>query len=202
MNKGISRRVVLQGSVAAGLAAALPVRSAAAASADVSAVVDVAKTGDPISKNIYGAFSEHIGSLVYNSLWSEVLFDRKFFNAVAEQAQPAQKWIPLGPADAVTMDTTAPYVGEWSPVVALTRSGSRGIQQSGLSLAQKEYAGRIVVAGDAGARVTATLSWGSGQSQSVVVPVKPGWTTVPLRFASGGATTSGSLQIAGTGTGS
>ncbi|MBO0881995.1 MAG: hypothetical protein J2P17_16975, partial [Mycobacterium sp.] len=101
VNKGISRRVVLQGSVAAGLAAALPVRSAAAASADVSAVVDVAKTGDPISKNIYGGLLEQLGSLVYASLWSEVLFDRKFFNAVEEQAQPAQKWIPLGPADAV-----------------------------------------------------------------------------------------------------
>lgn len=199
---GITRRVILQGSLAAGLAAMVPLRAAAAASPATSAVIDTTRTGDPISKNIYGSFFEHIGSLVYDSVWAEVLRDRKFFSAVEPQTQPREKWVPVGPADAVKMDTTSPYVGEQSPVVSLTPSTPRGIQQSGLSLAEKEYVGRLVIAGDPGARVVATLSWGTGQSKIAVAPVNGNWKTVPLAFSCKEATTSGTLQITGTGTGS
>ncbi len=200
-NGGITRRVVLQGAVVTGLAATFPARAADAASPGISAAIDVSKTRDPISKNIYGAFFEHIGNTVYGSVWAEVLSDRKFFSAVEPQTQPAQKWVPVGPASAVTMDTTAPYVGEWSPAISLDRSQLRGIEQSGLSLAAKDYVGRIVVTGQPGANIAVTLSWGTGQEQRVVVPIKPQWATVPLRFSCKAATTSGVLRIAGTGSG-
>ncbi|MBO0881531.1 MAG: hypothetical protein J2P17_14565 [Mycobacterium sp.] len=208
-NSGVTRRAIIQGSVAAGLAASIPTvflaqpASAAAAPASITAEIDLAKRRDPISNYIYGAFIEHIGTLVYESLWSEVLVDRKFFYAVDGSAQPAQKWQPLGTLAAITMDTRAPYVGDQSPVVALSRSESRGIWQAGLSLAKKEYVGRIVIAGDPGAHVVATLSWGDGQGQrqSVTIPVKENWATVPLRFACDGPTTNGRMEIAGTGKG-
>ena len=196
-DKGITRRAALQGSLAAGLP--LP---AAVAVSEVSAVVDVSKTGDPISKMIYGAFSEHIQGFLYSALWAEVLADRKFYYAVDEQDPSARKWRPLAQPQTVTMDTEAPYVGEQSPVVALSPGEQRGIWQDGLALAEKEYVGRIVVAGDPGAHVTVTLSWGSGTGQRVVVPVRRQWTTVPLRFSCRAATTDGRLEIAGTGTGS
>lgn len=222
--KGITRRAGLQGSFAAGLAAALPVPATAApadghpasadgtpapadvtaAPADVTAVVDAAKTGAPISRLIYGAFSEHIQGFMYSALWAEVLADRKFYHAVDDQDPSTPKWRPLGPARTVTMDTAAPYVGEQSPVVALSTSEPRGIWQDGLTLAAKDYTGRIVVAGDPGAHLVATLSWGSGagQSQRVVVPVRRQWATVPLRFSCRSGTTEGRLEISGTGTGS
>jgi alpha-N-arabinofuranosidase len=198
--KGIRRRTVLQGSLVAGLAAALPVR-VAAASSGISAVIDAMKTGEPISPFIYGAFSEHIQGFIYSALWAEVLSDRKFYYAVDNQDPLVRKWRPVAQPGTVTMDSKAPYVGEQSPVVSLSPSESRGIGQAGLTLAEKDYVGRIVVAGDPGAHVVATLDWGSGQGR-VVVPVRRQWSTVPLRFSCQAGTTNGRLEIAGTGTGS
>ena len=45
----------------------------------ISATIDVSKTGAPISKNIYGQFLEHIGGIVNNGIWAEMLDDREFF---------------------------------------------------------------------------------------------------------------------------
>ena len=199
--KGITRRAAIQSSLAAGLAAALPMRTAAAATG-VNAVIDVSQTGEPISKHLYGAFSEHIQGFLYSALWAEVLSDRKFYYAVDEQDPSVHKWRPLGQPGTVTMDKKEPYVGAQSPVVALSPSEPRGIWQAGLALAAKDYVGRIVVAGDPGAHLVVTLSWGSGQAQSVVVPVGRRWATVPLRFSCRAGTTDGRLEIAGTGTGS
>jgi alpha-N-arabinofuranosidase len=199
--KGITRRTALQGSLVAGLTAALPFRAAAATSGPTSAVIDVTKTGEPISRFIYGAFSEHIQDFIYRALWAEVLGDRKFYYAVDNQDPSVRKWRPIAQPSTVTMDTAAPYVGEHSPVVALSPTESRGIAQDGLALAKKEYVGRIVVAGDPGAHVVVTLSWGSGQGQRVVVPVRRQWATVPLRFSCPTGTTNGRLEIAGVGAG-
>src|ERR1035437_2521169 len=85
----------------------------------VTAAIDVTKTGPPISPYVYGQFLEHGGSLVYSSLWCELLDGRKFYYAV--QPQPAEdpnvgqrgfrgfgpgrrrnvgrgRWNPIGPA--------------------------------------------------------------------------------------------------------
>src|SRR5581483_11962236 len=126
----------------------------------------------------------------------------KFYYAVDDQDPTVRKWRPLAEPATVTMDSTAPYVGEQSPVVALSPAQPRGIWQAGLALAEKEYVGRIVIAGDPGAHVVVTLSWGSGEGQRVVVPVRRHWATVPLRFSCRAGTTNGRLEIAGTGTGS
>ena len=48
----------------------------------VTATIDTAKTGAPISKNIYGQFLEHGGDIVNTGIWSEMLVDRKFFYPV------------------------------------------------------------------------------------------------------------------------
>src|SRR3974377_2001455 len=49
----------------------------------IVATIDSSKTGPPISAYVYGQFLEHIGNLIYSSLWSEMLDDRKFYYAVA-----------------------------------------------------------------------------------------------------------------------
>ena len=49
------------------------------------ASIDASKTGPPISPYLYGQFIEHAGSLIYGSLWSEMLDDRKFYYAVTNK---------------------------------------------------------------------------------------------------------------------
>ncbi|HEX4635152.1 MAG TPA: hypothetical protein VH189_03155, partial [Rhizomicrobium sp.] len=181
----------------------------------MAAQIDAAQTSPPITKYMYGALIEHIGGLINYSLWAEALDDRKFFYPVDFQPPPAaarpglraagRKWTPMGRESVVAMDTANAYVGEHSPVVALAGASPRGLQQDGISLANgRGYSGRIVIAGDPGARVTATLIWGEGPDDrlSQPVPVKQEWAPVPLHFLPRAATTNARLEIAGTGTGS
>lgn len=208
----ISRRAALQGSLALTLASALP---AAAATRGLSAVIDAGKRGHPISDYMYGGFVEHIANLIYYSLWSEVLDDRKFYHAVDSKPLPQaegftrrmmpqpNKWVPVGPDSGITMDGSAPYVGTHSPIVQLMGASPRGIAQSGLSLASKGYTGRIVLAADPGARLAATLIWGSGADERQTVQIAGGrdWSVVPLSFTCRAHTTQGRLEIIGTGAG-
>jgi alpha-L-arabinofuranosidase len=209
----LSRRDALGSGLAVGLASALPLRAAAAAAA-ISAAVDASKTGHPLSDYMYGGFIEHIGNLISYSYWSEVLDDRKFFYPVDSKPLPEQKspmrrmtagnkWVPVGPDSDVVMDKTAPYVGEQSPVVHLAGSKRRGIAQSGLSLAKKDYTGRIVLAAEPGTEISATLIWGKGAHDRQTVRVLAGteWTKTPIKFSCKAGTTTGRLEIVGKGTG-
>jgi alpha-N-arabinofuranosidase len=201
----------MSGSLAGGLAALLPVSALAKASPAIKAVIDTGQAGEPITPYMYGALEEHIGGLINYSVWAEVLDDRKFYYPVDDQPVPGgsgsrgagRKWTPL-PGSRVTMDITAPYVGDHSPVVTADGGTPRGMQQMGLGLNAKAHVGRIVISGDPSASVTITLIWGddAGDRQSVGVPVTAGWTTVPIRFDVKKKTAGGRIEIAGTGTGS
>lgn len=212
---GMSRRGAMKASLAYGLISALPANAAETA---IMATINAGKAAPPISDFMFGGFLEHGGNLINYSLWSEVLDDRKFYYPVDSKPLPqppagrrrpmsalmmSRKWIPVGPDEDVTMDTTAPYVGEHSPVVRLTGTTPRGIAQDGLSLARKGYTGRIVVAADSGAEITVALIWGKGSHERQVVSVAAGpeWKTVPLAFTCKGATTQGRIEITGKGTG-
>jgi alpha-N-arabinofuranosidase len=149
----------------------------------VTATIDASKTGPPISPYVYGQFLEHIGSLIYSSLWSEMLDDRKFYYPVGpkptEDAGAGQRgfggfgagrrrgtgpgrWNPVGPADAVVMDTNNPYVGEHTPLITHAGAEPRGIRQTGLSFIKgATYKGRVQLAGDSGAKVSVNLVWGT-----------------------------------------
>ena len=209
----MTRRAAMEGSLMLGLASALPAR--ADAPSRITAMVDAANAGHPISDYMFGGFIEHIGNLINYSFWSEVLDDRKFFHVVDSKPQPKpegltrrmmpqpNKWVPVGPDASVVMDTAAPYVGEHSPVVHLAGSKPRGVAQSGLSLAQKDYTGRVVVMADPGAEISAILIWGNGahDRQTVRIPAGSSWATVPLKFTCGADTTAGRLEIVGRGRG-
>jgi alpha-N-arabinofuranosidase len=41
--------------------------------------VDTQQTSDAVSKYVFGRFIEHIGTLIYRSVWAELLDDRKFY---------------------------------------------------------------------------------------------------------------------------
>ncbi len=143
------------------------------------ATVDATKTGAPISPYLYGQFVEHAGNLIYTTLWSEMLDDRKFYYAV--QPPPPEdpnaqagagiggrrrsvgpgRWNPIGPVESVEMDTNHPYVGEHTPLVHLAGSEPRGIVQTNVGfIAGKSYTGRIELAGDATANVAIEIVWG------------------------------------------
>ena len=180
----------------------------------ISVSIDASKTAAPISPYIYGQFIEHIGDLTNRSLWAEMLDDRKFYydiNSKPSDRKPvrgrtANLWRPIGPDEAVVMDSQSPYVGDHTPLVRLAGEASRGIQQAGLALRKgKAYTGRIVLAGEPGAKVTVSLVWGAGPGDRQVVPItglRASYSKFPLKFTAGGDNNDARIEIAGTGQGS
>jgi alpha-N-arabinofuranosidase len=198
------------------LAAVLFSTFSSAQTQTVNATIDAAKTGPPISKYVYGQFLEHIGGLVNNGLWAEMLDDRKFYYPVtshppAEPPAPGWRrvalrhWTPIGGDEFVTMDTERPYVGEHSPLVKLSQTEAHGIQQAGLAVRKgKSYAGRVVLAGAPDTAVKINLVWGNAASDRqtvVIVKLGPGYRKFPLRFQTQGDSDDARLEIVGTGTG-
>ena len=183
----------------------------------VIATIDASKVGEPISKYEYGMFIEHIGSLVYRGLWSEMLDDRKFYfpihsadpvAAPGAAARPfrmrVNRWRPVGPDEFVAMDEDHPFVGEQSPRIMLDYSDARGIQQSGLTLRKgKKYVGRVILSGSTGVKVKVSLVWGEGHGdrQTIAIASVPkAYTSFPLTFIAQADTAEGRIEITGTGT--
>jgi alpha-L-arabinofuranosidase len=185
--------------------------TASAQDQSVTATIDTSKTRPPISKLIYGQFLEHIGGIVNNNIWAEMLDDRKFYYPITshpatEPPGPSWRrtalrhWIPVGADEFVTMDTEHPYVGEHSPLVKLNAAKAHGFQQAGLALREgKSYTGRVVLAGTSGATVKVTLisGEGAGDRQSVTISkLGPGYVKFPLHFQSQ-ADSDNARQLAG-----
>ena len=115
--------------------------------AHLVASVNVQQTADPVSKDIFGSFIEHIGTTIYRSMWAELLDDRKFYFPISSKdpVAPARtgggnpgrtalhKWRPVGPDEVVVMDKEHPFVGDQSPRITLDGATPHGIRQSGLA---------------------------------------------------------------------
>jgi alpha-N-arabinofuranosidase len=187
---------------------------AGAAAADpVAASIDATRTGPPITPLLFGGFMEPATT----PGWAEMLSDRKFFNRVTSQPDPAavtggfgrrgpqRRWRPVGPDAFVAMDGANAYVGEWSPRVRLEAASPHGVSQSGLALrAGRAYTGRVALAGGPGARVKVSLVWGPnpGDRQTIPVPALAArYATFPLTFTAGADASDGRFEIVGTGTG-
>jgi alpha-L-arabinofuranosidase len=180
----------------------------------VHATIDASKTSAPISKYIYGQFLEHIGGIVNNNIWAEVLDDRKFYFPITSRppAQPTgpswrrtalRHWTPIGADEFVTMDADHPYVGEHAPLVKLSSSEAHGIQQAGLAVRKsKSYTGRVVLAGAPGTTVKVSLIWGNAASdrQTVVINrVGSEFRKFPLTFQAQGNSDDARFEIVGIG---
>jgi alpha-N-arabinofuranosidase len=186
---------------------------------ELKVTIDAKQTARPVSPYEYGMFIEHIGQLIYRSLWSEMLDDRKFYFPITPEepqaAAPAQggpfrnmqlrKWHPLGPPEAVVMDKVQPFVGEQSPRIELDASAPHGIRQSDFALMKgKKYTGRIWLRATPGAKVNLALLWGEGADgrQTVALSAPPTtYKEMPFTFTAGADTDAGALEITGTGTG-
>ena len=181
--------------------------------------VDARQTSRPTSKYEFGMFIENLGPLVYRSLWSEMLDDRKFYfpivpaQAVAAAERPGggfpgmqlRKWRPVGGGDVVTMDREQPFVGEQSPRIALNATTPHGIEQAGLAVVKgKRYVGHVWLKGDPGSRVTVTLSWGSGagdRQSASLTGLTAGYRKFPFSFTARADSNDAIFEISGTGQG-
>ena len=183
----------------------------------LNVTVDTQKTSDPVSKNVFGSFIEHIGTLIYRSVWAELLDDRKFYFPVTSTDPPAprrqsgnpmrqqlHKWRPVGPDNIVVMDHDQPFVGEHSPRILLDGATAHGISQRGFSLVSgKQYAGRIFLRGTPGTKVSISLSWGAdaNDKQTTTVTLTRDYKRFPLSFRPKADSADASLEISGTGSG-
>jgi alpha-N-arabinofuranosidase len=194
-------------------------QNAATPAQELKVNINAQQTARPVSPYEYGMFIEHIGSLIYRSLWSEMLDDRKFYFPIKPENRqtptPAQggpfrnmqlrKWHPIGSSEAVVMGKNQPFVGEQSPRIELDASTPHGIRQSGFSLVKgKKYTGHIWLRAISGAKVKVALIWGEGANdrQTVALPAPPStYKEMPFSFTAGADTDAGALEITGTGTG-
>jgi alpha-L-arabinofuranosidase len=185
----------------------------------LAVTINTQQTAERVSKYEFGMFIEHIGSLIYRSLWAEMLDDRKFYFPITSKEPETQgrrqgggfpgmqlkKWRPVGPDEVVEMDKDHPFVGEQSPRIALNTSTPVGIRQSGLALVKgMKYTGRIYLRGTPGAKVKVSLIWGEGANdrQTISIATLSGaYKKFPLSFTSQADAKEGALEITGTGSG-
>jgi alpha-N-arabinofuranosidase len=166
--------------------------------------IDGDRTGQPMSKYIYGQFIEHLGRCIYQGIWAEMLEDRKFFWPVGEGESP---WRSVGDPALVQMDEAKPFTGAHTPRVTLTGKAPGGIAQDALALIEgKDYVGRVVLAGDApAAPVSVSLVWGDGAEARQMLAVERigrEYKTYPFSFKAGASTENARLEIVSSGRGS
>jgi alpha-N-arabinofuranosidase len=204
--------LVLLGCLSAGAKQAQPV-----APTPLAVTVDIQQASDPVSKYVFGSFIEHIGTLIYRSMWAELLDDRKFYFPITStdpqtprqqsgnpMRQQLHKWRPVGSDDVVVMDRDQPFVGEQSPKIRLDAETPHGIRQGGFSVASgKRYTGRVYLRGTPGTKVTVTLSWGSsgGDKQVSSFKVKEDYKKFSLDFSPKADSNDAVLEISATGSG-
>ena len=184
------------------------------AQSNVAVNIDAAKTGAPITRLIFGGFMEPATT----GVWSEMLSDRKFYNAITANPPattgrggfgmrgPARRWMPVGGDAVVAMDKKDLYVGEWTPLVQLDAATPHGISQTGISLVGgRAYSGRVVLAGSPGAKVQVSLVWGPDAEDRETLTFNNNTTTYakfPFKFTSKADSAEGRLEIVETGAGS
>ena len=183
----------------------------------LTVTIDTSQTADPVSKYVFGSFIEHIGTLIYRSMWSELLDDRKFYFPISStdpqtprtqsgnpMRQQLHKWRPVGPDEAVAMDPSQPFVGDHSPRISLDASTPHGIRQAGLSLVSgKQYTGRIYLRGNPGTKISVSLIWGAGDSdrQTATFTLAREYKKFPLSFTAKADSSDAAIEITGTGSG-
>ena len=186
---------------------------AVAVGSEYAVTIDAGKTGEPISKFIYGQFIEHLGRCIYGGIWAEMLEDRKFYFPVTENYDPyrgtravskdspfavvgASPWQIIGPAGSVTMVKEDSFVGEHTPLI---KPGG-GIRQLDLGLVKnKKYVGYIYLKPQGqNTNVSISLLWGDGPEQHESVQtlvVANDYAKYPFEFTAGTDTVKGKLQI-------
>ncbi len=124
-----------------------------------SVTIDLSERGEPMSGYIYGQFIEHLGRCIYGGIWAEMLDDRKFWHTPGDMQSP---WNVKGRKELFSVDRSAPFTGDKTPVLGADANGAASLHQSGLGLKPDlAYTGRIVLKATPGIRaVKVSLQWG------------------------------------------
>ncbi len=186
--------------------------------------IHTTKTGEPISKYIYGQFIEHLGRCIYGGIWAEMLEDRKFFFPVTDEYKPwstetdrgfwrggdfpvltGSPWKVIGGEGTVRMVKEGSFTGEHTPEIKISDAPA-GIEQGELAfLAGKEYVGYIIAAGDSDAvPIKVSLVCGDGEDECVVYTIDKltnEYKKYSFRMTSKRDTLKGRLRIVGHGKG-
>jgi alpha-N-arabinofuranosidase len=180
-----------------------------AAAQPVAATIDATRTGPPITKLVFGGFMEPATTRV----WAEMLSDRKFFNRVTSQPDPAAPTGGFGRSTAgcpsaptVCGDGRRRPMRAVEPIVRPEVASPHGISQTGLGLrAGRAYTGRVVLSGTPGAKVSISLIWGPNPGDRQTIGVRTltaKYAKFPLKFTARADTSDGRFEIVGTGGGS
>ena len=175
--------------------------------------INATKTGEPISKYIFGQFIEHLGRCIYGGIWAEMLEDRKFYFPITANYDPyrgtqdisksqpfaivgASPWQIIGSPDSVVMVKEDSFVGEHTPLI---QPGS-GIRQLDLGLVKnKQYVGYIYLkAKQQSTNVTVSLLWGDkpqDRNEARFTTDASRYIKCPFQFTAGAGTTNGKLEI-------
>ena len=170
---------------------------------DVNVTIDAAKTGEPISKYIYGQFIEHLGRCIYGGIWAELLEDRKFYYAVGAEESPWRAQTEGG--GKVEMITENAYAGEQNARL-IPGEGSAGIVQMGVPLAKgRKCDGRLVLAATEGiTAVRLAVAWGTEGEQAanfLFNDLSPEFKAYEFSFVAGGDSDPGIFHIGAIGAG-
>lgn len=182
----------------------------------IQALVDSRQLSEPVSPYEFGMFIEHIGTLIYDGLWAELLDDRKFFGPILDAnagelpksdhpfRRPMRKWIPVGGESHLKMDAEHPFVGEFTPCFSLDSAEPRGLRQRGLTLvAGKDYTGRVYLRSSPDVTVTVRLRWGDAPEQCQSMDFRPTtqYAKYPFHFTAGADAKDATFEIVATGVG-
>ena len=180
----------------------------------LKAVIHADKTGATVHPYMYGMFTELLSNMYENGLWAEMLSDRKFFYPVNNSAVLVprnsrghqNRWRPVGPDNAVGLDSIHAYVGKHSVKVVLDGKNPIGIKQAGMWLKNgRKYTGRVILSGKPGTTVDVSLVWGPGatdRQKITIAALTTEYKSHPLDFTAKADTKEGYIEIVGKGTGS
>lgn len=144
---------------------------------------------EEMSEYIYGQFIEHLGKCIYGGIWSEMIFDRKFWYApndknspwylntrLDKSHQPKQNKSVL-----FMMDKHNPYVGEHSLLINESQYGA-DLYQLNLGIRNNmSYKGYIVLRSDTYTTVDVTLT-SFDKSEKIVLKVGKTWEKYSIEF--------------------
>ncbi len=85
-------------------------QTAAKAPQELKITIDIQQSARPVSPYEYGMFIEHIGALIYRSLWSEMLDDRKFYFAIKPEESQRPDPRRAAPSAICSCESGSPWV--------------------------------------------------------------------------------------------
>ncbi|MGI6400818.1 MAG: alpha-L-arabinofuranosidase C-terminal domain-containing protein [Thermoguttaceae bacterium] len=139
------------------------------AEVETNATINAEQVGEPISPFIYGQFIEHLGRCIYGGIWSEMLLDRKFYDAPGTYL-----WQRFGNAK-FEQQKEGRFVGEASPKWVAENDEPFGVRQFGIDfISEMRYVGYVWAKLDDGQKLAVTVNFNGRDTLEIALdnPVK------------------------------